>query len=301
MLFKNKTNQPQITTQNMSLYFSGTINSCEIDYLNEYALQLAMLRKVDLSQLNDKQTKRFKERYAKKHKELAAQISEQNAMYLYNIPSHYSDKIKDKMIDQLNESKFKSWLKTICKRDIADDEAVKPNYSVINNAINYSSNPKDREDIRKKYLEFNHRLLFSAFYRATLLKISNFPRNGKHEIRDGTLKFGDNFKLHSEYFHLIDITLPHAYKTEVLGSGLEVIDNKYLTITLTPYDSIIKDCQMYQAELLKVKKIFKDSEIEQAYIAKLDDEVLVAKSHDQLMRKVIKVKEAVKDNHSQAA
>jgi len=99
---------------------------------------------------------------------------------------------------------------------------------------------------------------------------------------------------------LIDITLPHAYKTEVLGSGLEVIDHKYLTITLTPYDSIIKDCQMYQAELLKVKKIFRESEIEQAYIAKLDNEVLIAKSHEQLMRKVIKAKEAVRDNQSQS-
>ena len=86
----------------------------------------------------------------------------------------------------------------------------------------------------------------------------------------------------------LNITLPHSYKTKVLGSGLEVIDNKYLTITLTPYDSIIKDCTMYQVELLKVKKPFKDSEIEQAYIAKLDDQVLIAKSHEQLMRKVIK-------------
>jgi hypothetical protein len=256
---------------------------------------LAMLRKVDLSQLNDKQIKRFKERYRKKHKELAAQIAEQNAMYLYNIPSHYSNKNKGKMIDQLNESKFKSWLKTICERDNVDNEEMKPDYKVINNAINYSVQAKDKADIRKKYLEFNHRLLFSAFYRSTLLKILNFPRNGKHEIRDGTLKFGDNFKLHGEYFHLIDITLPHAYKTEVLGSGLEVIDSKYLTIALTPYDSIIKDCQMYQAELLKVKKIFRDSEIEQAYIAKLDNQVLIAKSHEQLMRKVIKLMEPQKE------
>lgn len=136
------------------IYFSGTINSCDIDYLNEYALQLAMLRKVDLSQLNDKQIKRFKARYGKKHKELAAQISEQNAMYLYNIPSYYSDKIKGKMIDQLKESKFKSWLQAICERDIADDEAVKPNYNIINNAINYSADAKDREDIRNKYLDW---------------------------------------------------------------------------------------------------------------------------------------------------
>jgi len=204
------------------------------------------------------------------------------------------------MIDQLNESKFKSWLKTICERDIADYEAIKPDYNVINNAINYSGDAKDKKDIRNKYLEFNHRLLFSAFYRSSLLKISTYPRNGKYEIRDGTLKFGDNFKLHGEYLSLIDITLPHAYKTEVLGSGLEVIDHKYLTITLTPYDSIIKDCQMYQAELLKVKKIFRESEIEQAYIAKLDNEVLIAKSHEQLMRKVIKAKEAVRDNQSQS-
>ena len=300
MIFKNKTNQPEITTQNMSVYFSGTINSCDIDYLNEYALQLAMLRKVDLSRLNDKQIKRFKERYAKKHKEIAAKVSEQDSLYLYTVSRHYSNKIKGKMIDQLNESKFKSWLKAICERDIVDNEETKPDYKVINNAINYSAQAKDKTDIRNKYLEFNHRLLFSAFYRSTLLKISNFPRNGKHEIRDGTLKFGDNFKLHSEYSHLIDITLPHSYKTEVLGSGLEVIDNKYLTITLKPYDSIIKDCQMYQAELLKVKKIFKDSEIEQAYVAKLDDQVVIAKTHEQLMRKVIKIKEVVKDNHSQS-
>lgn len=193
---------------------------------------------------------------------------------------------------------FKSWLQEICARDIADYEAIKPNYNVINNAINYSAAPKDREDMRKKYLEFNHSLLFSAFCRSTLLKISNYPRNGKYEIRKGTLKFGDKFKLHGEYLSVIDITLPHTYKSQVLGSGLEVIDNKYLTITLTPYDSIIKDCQMYQAELLKVKKIFKDSEIEQAYLAKLDDQVVIAKTHEQLMRKVIKVKEAFKDNHS---
>ena len=58
---------------------------------------------------------------------------------------------------------------------------------------------------------------------------------------------------------------------------------------------------MYQAELLKVKRIFKDSEIEQAYIAKLDDQVVIAKTHEQLMRKVIKVKEAVKDSKARQA
>lgn len=57
---------------------------------------------------------------------------------------------------------------------------------------------------------------------------------------------------------------------------------------------------MYQAELLKVKKIFKDSEIEQSYIAKLDNEVLIAKSHEQLMRKVIKAKEVVRDSQRQS-
>ena len=132
------------------------------------------------------------------------------------------------------------------------------------------------------------------FYRRS----NNDRRCAILEIRKGTLKFGDKFKLHGEYLSVIDITFPHTYKSQVLGSGLEVIDNKYLTITLTPYDSIIKDCQMYQAELLKVKKIFKDSEIEQAYLAKLDDQVVIAKTHEQLMRKVIKVKEAFKDNHS---
>ena len=45
---------------------------------------------------------------------------------------------------------------------------------------------------------------------------------------------------------------------------------------------------MYQAQVLKVKKPFKDSQIEQAYIAKIDDHVLLTKSHELLMRKVIK-------------
>ena len=59
---------------------------------------------------------------------------------------------------------------------------------------------------------------------------------------------------------------------------------------------------MYQAQLLKVKKPFKDSQIEQAYIAKIDDHVLIAKSHELLMRKVIKAmepnKQEVKGNHA---
>ena len=63
---------------------------------------------------------------------------------------------------------------------------------------------------------------------------------------------------------------------------------------------LIKDCQMYQVELLKVKKIFRDSEIEQAYIATLDNQVLIAKSHEQLMRKVIKAKEVVRDSQRQS-
>ena len=63
------------------------------------------------------------------------------------------------------------------------------------------------------------------------------------------------------------------------------------------YDSIIKDCQVYQAELLKVKKPFRLSEVEQAYIARLDDQVVIAKTHEQLMRKVIKEIELVKNNN----
>ena len=73
-----------------------------------------------------------------------------------------------------------------------------------------------------------------------------------------------------------------------MGSGLEVIDSKYLTVRLKEYTSIIVDCDMYHADVLKAVKPFNASEIEHIHIAKLGDTVLYAKTNQQLTKKVLK-------------
>ena len=67
-----------------------------------------------------------------------------------------------------------------------------------------------------------------------------------------------------------------------------MIDNKYLAVTLKEYTSIIVNCAMYHADVLKVVKPFNSSEIEQLHIAKLGDTILYAKTNQQLTKKVLK-------------
>ena len=80
-----------------------------------------------------------------------------------------------------------------------------------------------------------------------------------------------------------------------MGSGLEVIDSKYLTVTLKEYNSIIVNCAMYHADVLKVVKPFNASVIEQMHIAKLGDTVLYAKTNQLLTKKVLKHFEEVNE------
>jgi hypothetical protein len=95
-----------------------------------------------------------------------------------------------------------------------------------------------------------------------------------YEVKFGELNFANEFDLQGSNDHSVKLTLPQTYKIEVMGSGLEVIDSKYLTITLKEYTSIIVNCAMYHADVLKVVKPFNASEIEQMHIAKLGDIVL---------------------------
>ncbi|WP_440618008.1 hypothetical protein, partial [Cysteiniphilum sp. 6C5] len=246
------------------------------------------------------QKKAYKKQYDKTHKLIVKSVRN-NAYYPFtSLPNYYHGKKIAKVMNMLNDSDFKQTFVSIFY-SYHEEEQRGQFHSAINSIINYNSkNTTTFSRMSEEYLKLNHRLLWKALEESTLKYINAYSVKGRYQIYLGLLTFGDVFSLDCNNPNHAKLTLPHTYKTEVLGSGLEVIDNKYLTITLTPYDSIIKDCQMYQAELLKVKKIFKDSEIEQAYIAKLDNQVLIAKSHAQLMRKVIKVKEAVKDNQSQS-
>ncbi|WP_151193804.1 hypothetical protein [Cysteiniphilum sp. JM-1] len=295
MLFKNKANQPEITTNNTNLYLSGMYGLG--NYSKAYAVQgfkLAILRKVDLNTLCDSSRKEVTERMNRLHKEIAGDIKYQAGKSADRCIDHFVQKRLFTLSHELPNSRFADhvWYNvepSYRHEEISDD-------SYINSAIN-----NENKGFSSLYKLMLARKLWQSLNRASLEHINVYTTTGKYRVIDGYLYFGDRFNLEYNDNYSTQLTLPHTYKTDVLGSGLEVIDSKYLTITLTPYDSIIKDCQMYQAELLKVKKIFRDSEIEQAYIAKLDNQVLIAKSHEQLMRKVIKAKEVVRDSQSQAA
>ena len=301
MIFKNKTNQPQVTLQNMKLNRIHIKTFIDDGLSNLYALKLAEFRQIDTKILTSDEMKFYKSQYREAHKKLAKQIKHEADHYIYDVPKYYHRKKMIKLLQELNNSKFKDELqKEMSHYDVED--FYNSDHATINKTINQHARMNDNHKyISDNYLGANHDLLWKILEIVSLSKISSYPDKGKYQIKLGSLKFSDNFNIISRSDYNINITLPHSYKTEVLGSGLEVIDNKYLTITLTPYDSIIKDCQMYQAELLKVKKIFKDSEIEQAYLAKLDNQVVIAKTHEQLMRKVIKVKEAVRDSKARQA
>ncbi|WP_192485371.1 MULTISPECIES: hypothetical protein [Cysteiniphilum] len=295
MLFKNKTNQPEITTNNTNLYLGGMYGLG--NYSKAYAVQgfkLAILRKIDLKALCDDSKEAVTKRMNELHKDIAKDINYQAGKSADRCIDHFVQKRLFQLSHELPNSRFADhvWYKvepSYRHEEIRDD-------GYINSAIN-----NENKGFSSLYKLMLARKLWQSLSSASLERINIYETTGKYRVIDGYLYFGDRFNLEYNDNYSTQLTLPHTYKTEVLGSGLEVIDNKYLTITLTPYDSIIKDCQMHQAELLKVKKLFKDSEIEQAYIAKLDDQVVIAKTHEQLMRKVIKVKEAVKDSHSQAA
>jgi hypothetical protein len=62
---------------------------------------------------------------------------------------------------------------------------------------------------------------------------------------------------------------------------LEVIDPKYLTKNLSPLNNLIKVCELYHFEALKIATPFMFSVIEILYVAKFNDQVLYAPEMNQ--------------------
>ncbi|WHN66784.1 hypothetical protein [Cysteiniphilum sp. QT6929] len=296
MLFKNKANRAEITINNRNLHCSGI---CGYKKRQPYcdAFKLSLLRNINTNGMTKKEKERINKEVNESRKDIANYFDTVDQIYHADIAKYYHDKYMIKFVKTLQDSVLKEDLmRAIKKLGDSEIQEIPSNHNMVNSVI---TSYIDSNLVNYHYHRFNRELLWHTAAHIYFSRLKGYAYTGKYKVLFGSLNFGNQFNLTGCNDQTAELTLPHTYKTEVLGSGLEVIDNKYLTISLKAYDSIIKDCQMYQAELLKVKKIFRDSEIEQAYIAKLDNQVLIAKSHEQLMRKVIKAKESAKDNGSQ--
>jgi hypothetical protein len=293
MIFKNKTNQTQVTINNRNLHFSD-ISGYKKRQPYSGAFKLSLLRNIATKSMSKKEKERIKKEAHKMRNDIAYYFNRVDLIYHADIAKYYHEKYMIKFVKTLQDSALKEDLmRAIKKLGDSEIQEIPSNHNMVNSAITSYS---DSNIVKYHYHRFNRELLWRMAAHTYFWKLKLYADTGKYKVRFGSLNFGNEFKLTGCNDETVEITLPHSYKTEVLGSGLEVVNEKYLTLKLKQYDSIIKDCQVYQAELLKVKKPFRLSEVEQAYIAKLGDGVLIAKSHEQLMRKVIKKIELVKNN-----
>ena len=285
MIFKNKTNQPQVTVNNCNMHFSG-ISGYQKRQPHCDAFKLSLLRNIRTNGMTNKKKESIKKEANEARKDIANYFDTVDQVYHADIAKYYHDKYMINFVKSLRDSALKEELIRAIKK-LGDSEVhdIPSNHNMVNSVI---TSYVDKDLVKYHYHRLNRELLWHTAAHIYFWKLKGYAYTGKYKVKFGSLNFGNEFKLTGCNDETAEITLPHSYKTEVLGTGLELVNEKYLTISLKRYDSIIKDCTMYQAELLKVKKPFKDSEIEQAYIAKLDDQVLIAKSHEQLMRKVIK-------------
>ena len=293
MIFKHKNKQPQVTINNRHLHYSGICKYRQSEPYHD-AFKLALLRRIDTNSMSDEEKERINKETNETHKSIAEYFDTVDQADTFEISKYYHDKYLPKFTDTLEDSAFKSYLVRYIEK--SNLENMPSDYNVVNSLITSYS---DNNLINFHYHRLNQELFWQIAQHLYFRQLKTYADTGKYRVQFGKLNFADEFKLTGANDCTAQLTLPYSYKWQVLGSGLEVINGKYLTISLRQYDSIIKDCTMYQAQLLKVKKPFKDSQIEQAYIAKIDDRVLIAKSHELLMRKVIKEVDKVRKNQAE--
>ena len=292
-IFKNKGKQAEGTTQNHHIKNIFKLGWSDSDQRLSNGFNMVGLKALLEYKDTDKEdTIKYKNELNKNRKEIAKSYDGFGDYCRNRIMHHYAKKYLLNVCSQLAESDFKRGLSFAIGCDILDgnsDDKVELT-SLIANAEYHT-------EIASNYVEKIRRSFYLAFESAYLRGMKNYATSGKYEVRKyfGSLNFADDFELNGNSDRKVNLTLPHSYKTEVMGSGLEVIDNKYLTVTLKEYNSIIVNCAMYHADVLKVIKPFNASEIEQMHIAKLGDTVLYAKTNQLLTKKVLKNFEEVSE------
>jgi len=292
-IFKNKGKQAEGTTKNHHIKNIFRLGWSDSDDRLCSGFNMVTLRALLKYKKTDKEDIiNYKKELNKNRKEIVKSYDGFGDYCRNRIMHHYAKKYLLNVCSQLAESDFKRGLSFAIGCDILDgnsDDKVERTNLIGNSAYHTSIANNYVEEIRHRF--------YLAFESAYLRGLKNYATSGKYEVRKyfGSLNFADNFELNGCSDRKVNLTLPHSYKTEVMGSGLEVIDNKYLTVTLKEYNSIIVNCEMYHADVLKVIKPFNASEIEQMHIAKLDDTVLYAKTNQLLTKKVLKHFEEVNE------
>jgi len=285
-IFKNKGKQAEGTTKNHHIKNVFRLGYSDSDQrLNSGFNMVSLQALLEYKDTDKEDVINYKNELNKNRKEIAKSYDEFHHYYIREIVEYYSKKYFLKVYNKLVESDFKYRLGFAVGSDILDgNKEDKPKRSDLLADSDY------HKGIASNYVEKIRRSFYLAFESAYLRGLKNYATSGKYEVRKyfGSLNFADNFELNGCSDRKVNLTLPHSYKTEVMGSGLEVIDSKYLTVNLKEYTSIIVNCAMYHADVLKVVKPFNASEIEQLHIAKLGDTVLYAKTNQQLTKKVLK-------------
>jgi hypothetical protein len=213
MIFKNKTNQPEITTNNTNLYVGCMY--CLGDYSHSYAVQcfkLATLRKIDLKALCDDSKKAVTKRMNELHKDIARDINYQASKSTDVCIDHFVQKRLFNLCHELPNSRFADHVWYNVERCYQHGKVSNDNY--INSAINNKN--KGFFSLYKLMLA---RKLWQSLSTASLEIINVYTTTGKHRVIDGYLFFGDRFKLEHTDNYSTQLTLPHTYKRHTTVSS----------------------------------------------------------------------------------
>jgi len=290
-IFKNKGKQAEGTTKNHNIKnVFGLAYGDNDDRLCNGFDMVSLSNLLDDKETNKADTIKYKSERNKRRKAIASSYDEFHYYHQRQLVGYYSRKYLLSEYNQLVGSDFKYRLDFVIGNvdsDHTEDDRAEHTM--------FLANAEYHTEIASDYVEKIRRSFYLALDFAYLRGMKNYATGGKYEVKFGELNFADEFDLQGSNDHSVKLTLPHSYKTEVMGSGLEVIDSKYLTVRLKEYASIIVNCAMYHADVLKVVKPFNSSEVEQLHIAKLGDTVLYAKTNQQLTKKVLKHFEEVNE------
>ena len=283
-IFKNKGKQAEGTTKNHNLknVFGLGYGDNDDRLCNGFDM-VSLSNLLADKAINKIDTIKYKAERNKRRKAIASSYDEFHYYHQRQLVGYYSRKYLLSEYNQLVESDFKYRLNFVIGNvdsDHTEDDRAEHTM--------FLGNAEYHAEIASDYVEKIRGNLFLALDFAYLRGMKNYATGGKYEVKFGELNFANEFDLQGSNDHSVKLTLPQTYKTEVMGSGLEVIDSKYLTVTLKEYTSIIVNCSMFYADVLKVIKPFNASEVEQLHIAKLGDTVLYAKTNQQLTKKVLK-------------